>query len=101
MEEKHKLWLHQLRKVISDRIVNEEDRVPTFTALWKHWLRCCWVSQLWQHSNCSDIYSTLPAPEESGWELQNDGQYQIDWESPEVQQKIRRKIDFLNKRMQL
>ena len=23
----------------SDRIINEEDRVPTLTSLWQHWLR--------------------------------------------------------------
>ena len=33
VKEKHRLWLHQIREVINDRIINEEDRVPTFTVL--------------------------------------------------------------------
>ena len=35
-EEKHKLWLRLIREIVGDRIVNEEDRVPTFTSLWWH-----------------------------------------------------------------
>ena len=71
--------------------------MPTFTSLWRHWLRSCWASQLWQQSNDRGIFSTLPAPEESGWLLQSDSKYIIDWESPEVQQKIKHNIDFLTK----
>ena len=59
LEEKHKQWLHQIREIVGDRIINEEERVPTFTSLWRHWLRSCWVSQLWQQSNQPDIFSTL------------------------------------------
>ena len=96
LEERHKQWLHQIREIVIDRIINEEDRVPTFTSLWRHWLRSCWVSQFWQHSNHPDIFNQLPNPEESGWLLQCD-KYIIDWESSEVQQNIRQRIDFLTK----
>jgi len=96
VEERHRIWLQRIREIVSNRIFTEEDRVPTFTALWRHWLRSCWVSQLWQHSNHPDIYLTLPAPEQSGWVIQ-DGQYLINWESPEVEKKIKSNIDFLLK----
>jgi len=85
LEEKHKLWLNQIWEVVSDRIYNEEDRVSTFSSLWQHWLRSCWVSRLWQQASQPNIFSALPAPEESGWLLQNDNNFIIDWESPEVQ----------------
>ena len=91
------MWLNTIREVISKRIINEEDRVPTITSLWRHWLRCCWVSQMWQHSSQADIFMSLPSPEDSGWLLQADGNYVIDWEAAEVQQMVRNNIEFLTK----
>ena len=52
---------------------------------------------MWQHSSYPDILSNLPAPEVSGWLLQSDKNYAIDWESPEVQQNIRHNNEFLTK----
>ena len=31
--EKHELWLKEIRKVVSERILNEEERVPSITLL--------------------------------------------------------------------
>ena len=95
--EKHEKWLQNIREVSSDRILNEEDRVPTFSSLWRHWQRSCWISQLWQQSCQHDIFMALPSPESSGWLLQNNSIYTIDWEAHEVQQRIKRNIDFLTK----
>ena len=86
--QKHEMWLTKIRSVVSDRITNEEERVPTHTALWCHWLRSCWVSQMWQNSHLSDVYSSLPQPQSHGWTLSSDGVFSIDWEAPEVQEKI-------------
>ena len=83
-KERHKVWLNTISEVVSDRIINEEDRVPTITSLWCHWLRCCWVSQMWQNSRQSDMFASLPSPEDSGWVLQADNKYSIDWEAAEV-----------------
>ena len=33
IEYRHKQWLHEIRETVSERIVNEEDRVPTITSL--------------------------------------------------------------------
>ena len=44
------------------------------------WKRSCWISQMWQQSNQA-----------------GDGQYIIDWESPEVQQQIKDNIEYLTK----
>ena len=96
-QERHQLWLQKIRETVAERITCEEERVPSFTALWRHWLRSCWISQLWQNSPQSDVYSQLPPPDESGWLLHQDGSYTINWEDPEVQQKIKGTIDFLIK----
>ena len=94
--EKHSLWLQEIRNVVSERILSEEERLPSTTSLWRHWLRSCWVSQMWQNSSEQDMYSPLPLPEESGW-MKTDGSYVLDWEAAEVQDKVRRSIDFLMK----
>ena len=70
------MWLNGIRDVVSDRVTIEEDRVPTSTLLWRHWLRCCWLSQMWQNSGMS--------PQNSGWLVQEDGKYVFDWEATEV-----------------
>jgi len=96
-QQKHEIWLQKIRKVVGERITNEEERVPSFTSLWRHWLRSCWVSQMWQNSPCHDLYSSIPLPEHSGWIHHSDGTYAIDWEAPEIQEKIKDTIDFLTK----
>ena len=97
LRDKHEKFLQNIREVISDRIINEEDRVPTLTSFWHHWLRSCWVSQFWQQSCMPDFYLALPTPESSGWLLQDDGTHTFDWETPEIQQKIKRNIEFFTK----
>ena len=77
--------------------MNEEERVPTYTALWRHWLRSCWVSQMWRNSTQSDLYASLPPPENSGWIRLSDESYTIDWEAPEVQEKITTTIQLLTR----
>ena len=39
--ERHRTWPQKIREAVSDRITNEEERVPSFTSLWRHWLRAC------------------------------------------------------------
>ena len=96
-EERHKIWLDNIRKAVADRIVNEEERVPSYTALWRHWLRSSWVIKYWRNSHLNDVYSELPQPDDCGWMKQPNGSYCIEWEAPEVLQKIQTTIDFLLK----
>ena len=51
---------------------------------------------MWQRSIHSDVYSTLPPPEHSGW-IKDGDTYGIDWEAAEVASKIRGTIKFLTK----
>ena len=94
--EKHNKWLHIIRDTVSTVINSEEERVPTTTALWRHWLRTCWVCMMWRNATSADVYSTLPPPSGNGW-IQKCTTYTIDWESPEVEGDIRSNIDFFTK----
>ena len=96
-EEQHELWVKSISKTVSDRILHEEERMPSQTALWRHWLRSCWVSNMWRNSHLHDLYSTLPRPEESGRLRQPDGSFSIDWEAPEVLERIESNVNFLLK----
>ena len=87
IQERHQCWLQKIRQTTNTRIVYEEERVPTYTALWRHWLRSCWVHQMWQRSTYSDMYMSLPPPEHSGWTKDGES-YGIDWEATDVMNKV-------------
>ena len=91
------MWLNSIREVVSDRVIIEEDRVPTITSLWRYWLRCCWVSQMWQNSGKADMFASLASPQDSGWLVQEDGKCVFDWEATEVRQMMKDNIIFLTK----
>ena len=50
LEDHHKQWLETIRAAIGERIINEEEGVPSYTALWRHWLRSCWVHKVWKQA---------------------------------------------------
>lgn len=95
--EKHNWWIEVIRKVVSERIVSEEDRLPSTGALRRHWARTCWISQYWYNSTNHDTREGLPQPEQSGWLLQADGTYTFDWDSPELQERVKNTVEFLTK----
>ena len=94
--ERHQAWLQKIRQTVSNRIINEQDQIPSHTSLWRHWLRSCWVHQMWQQSIYPDMYSSLPLPELSGW-IKEDNSYAIDWEDKEIEDNIKDTIKFLTK----
>ena len=47
LKEQHLLWYNNIRQVVSDRITSEEERMPSPTSMWRHWLRACWVACMW------------------------------------------------------
>ena len=95
--EKHKLWLDKIREVVAERITNEEDRVPSHTALWRHWLRVCWVSDMYSNSPKQDILDGITPPENSGWTIDAMGNHSIDWDAPDLQERVKGTIQFLTK----
>ena len=60
-EKQHKVWLEELRTSIWPRITYEDDILPTTEALWRHWLRSCWVITMWKQSdrNIMQVADTL------------------------------------------
>ena len=93
-EQKHKEWYQSIKRVI--RVLSEDQRPPTHTALWRHWMRSCWIKGMWANSTKPDQYDGLSTPESHGW-LKTDNVYSIDWEDKEVVHKIQKTLDFLDK----
>ena len=96
-EKRHIEWYNTIRSTVANRILNEEDRAPSHTALWRHWLRSCWIKQMWQHSRNTDPYGALPPPEQCGWSKDADAKYAIVWDAPDVQSEVEDNIKFLTK----
>ncbi len=96
-DEQHKIWYKEIRTIISDRITNEEECPPSHTALWRHWLRSYWVCQMWKNSGKEQVYSDLSLPEQSGWERDKNGEYSVNWDSPEACKQVQETIEFLTK----
>ena len=97
INDQHRLWYDDIRQIIGDRITKEEERMPSYTSMWRHWLRSCWVAQMWQNSSKEDLFHMLPKPESSGWKVQDDGTYTVDWECPTTQKEIEETINFLTR----
>ena len=96
-EEQHKAWYNAIRSIVSDRITNEEERMPSTTAMWRHWMRLCWIAKMWQGSTKQNPFCDLPPPEVCGWLKDDDGTCTFDWECPEVLSHVKETIDFLTK----
>ena len=95
-EGKHKQWYMLIRGVIP--VLSEDQRPPTLTALWRHWMRSSWINKMWANSPKADLYSELAPPESQGWiKDETTTEWNIDWEAVDVQQRITRTIDFLRK----
>ena len=93
-------WYNDIRAIVSDRITDEDQRMPSESAMWRHWLRSCWIIQMWTNSPEQDVFSGLPPPEESGWLSHTDGattSWSIDWDCPRLQTKVQDTINFLTK----
>ena len=86
--QRHPNWIDKIREVVNDCIQSEEDRVPSYTSLWRHWMRSCWVSRMWRSYHEVDVYTNLPDPHLNGWIWTDDDTYVIDWEDEGVQPEI-------------
>ena len=93
-EETHKYWLDTIRDTVWERTEFEDDLPPSFEALWRHWLRSCWVSNMWSQAT-SAHYHLLPL-NEYGWRV-SDNELSIDWDDPTNIQKVRNTVHLLLK----
>lgn len=96
-EMRHHKWIAMIREVVSERIKSEEDRLPSTSALLRHWNRTCWVSQFWTNSIKQDVQQGLPLPEQSGWLRQTDGTYSFDWDSDDIKELVKNTVEFLTR----
>ena len=77
--QQHSQWLDYLRQGIWDRIAQENETIPSFTALQLHWLRSCWVLHMWQQAQCNNMM--LVTLNGNGWLRKNDGEICIVWDT--------------------
>ena len=77
-----------------ERIEFEDDLPPSWEALWRHWLRSCWVSYMWSQATIGHS-DQLPL-NEYGWKISDD-QLSIDWDDPVNMQHVRNTVQLLLK----
>ncbi len=97
IKDKHIQWYNTIRSIVSERISDERDRMPSHTSMWRHWLRCCWVGLMWDNSTQQNIEQSLPSPETCGWIRDTDNNFSFDWECSKVKQRVQDTIDFLTR----
>ena len=74
------------------RIQFEDELPPSFDALWRHWLRTCWVSSMW--SQATQKHMSLLDLTQYGWKVV-EGKLECDWESDENQTAVRERVGLL------
>ena len=80
--EQHIKWLDHLREGIWDKITQESEQIPSFTALQLHWKRSCWITHLWQQPEI--VLATMHG---NGWTKEANGELEIVWETEEKRKK--------------
>ena len=92
--EAHRLWLDDIRQCMWDRVQFENAMVPSTDALYRHWMRACWVIDMWhQASNNEMVVQPLV---EYGWKL--DGEMlTFDWDSSANMEAVRERVAGLTR----
>jgi hypothetical protein len=93
--EQHIQWLNQLRQGIWDRITQESEQIPSFTALQLHWQRSCWIINMWQQALSNEM--TLANMHGNGWAKEGDGGLQIVWETEDRKREVNDRVFLLLK----
>ena len=75
----HSAWLDLIREKIWSRIKYEDEMVPSYEALLRHWQRSCWVASVWSQSTSNHI--TYPPLHNRGWKQPDPNTLSIDWDS--------------------
>ena len=87
LTEQHTKWLDHLRQGIWDRITQENESIPSFTALQLHWKRCCWVLHMWQQAESNNV--VLAPLSSNGWARDKDGSLVICWDTEDSRRKVK------------
>ena len=90
--QQYKLFIESIRDSVWSRIQFEDELPPSFDALWRHWLRTCWVSNMW--SQALQNHMTLLDLTQYGWMVVEE-KLECDWESAENQTAVRERVGLL------
>ena len=88
----HKQWLNCIRSTVWENIEFEDELPPSWEALWRHWLRSCWVSHFWSQAS-SNSYYTLPL-NDNGWKV-TEGCLEIDWDDDQNSEQVKENVRLL------
>ena len=76
----HRLWIEDIKQQTWDMVLYESDMIPNIDALYRHWLRTCWVIHMWNQADKNTM--TLLPITQYGWKL-TDERLTVDWDSEE------------------
>ena len=88
----HKQWLDCIRSTVWENIEFEDELPPSWEALWRHWLRSCWVSHFWSQA-CNSTYHLLDV-NNFGWKVV-EGSLEIDWDDPRNAEQVKESVRLL------
>ena len=92
-EAHHSAWLDVIREKIWLRIRYEEEMLPSYAALQRHWKRSCWMASVWKQATSNQI--TYPPLHTSGWKQPDPNTLLIDWDSENNVSQIKRGVTQL------
>ena len=90
--QQHKRFIEVIRESVWSRIEFEDEFPPSFDALWRHWQRTCWVSNMWKQA-VSNHMRVLDLTQH-GWKIV-DGKLECDWESVGNREAVRQQVGLL------
>ena len=84
--QQHKRFIEVIRESVWSGIEFEDELSPSFDALWHHWQRTCWVSNMWNQA--ASNHMRLLDLSQYCWKIV-DGKLECDWESVENREAVR------------
>ena len=57
--EKHNEFIEKICTINGERMTSEDERMPSITALYRHWLQSTYISNLWGGTTQYDVYALL------------------------------------------
>ena len=90
--QQHKRIIEVIRESVWSRIEFEDELPPSFDALWCHWQRTCWVSNMWNQA--ASNHMRLLDLTQYGWKIV-DGKLECDWDSIENREAVKHQLGLL------
>jgi len=90
----HENWLDDIRVKTGDRSHFENEMVPSTEALYRHWMRSCWVINMWRQADREDM--VLPSVSQFGWIIDGD-KLIVDWDSKENMSEVHERVQQLTR----